>query len=69
MFNLNKALLRQMTLELVLLSDSLLGHNVVLGKVVIGPESTGDEKSHWNDMLNSKTAMARWHRLMTPQMS
>ena len=52
-------------IELTVASDSLLGHSEPIGHVTIGPDVSGDERAHWNDMQNSKTAMARWHQIHT----
>ena len=56
-------MLKSVTIEIVLHSDGLLGNSEEIGRVIVGCDSAGEELSHWNDMLNSKTAMARWHSL------
>eukprot|EP00918_Siedleckia_nematoides_P046211 GHVU01101310.1.p1 GENE.GHVU01101310.1~~GHVU01101310.1.p1 ORF type:complete len:344 (+),score=31.66 GHVU01101310.1:99-1130(+) len=62
-FNLGKEFLGKIEMELVLYSDSLLGNNEPLGKVILAADSTALELAHWNDMANCKNAMARWHHL------
>lgn len=33
------------------------------GYVELGPDSAGQEYAHWSDMVHSKDALPRWHRL------
>ena len=40
-------------------------HCQILGRVVLGPNSQGEELAHWNDMISSSKPVARWHRLIT----
>ena len=65
-FSLSKDLLECIEIELVVYNDNLLGQNDALGKVLIGPDSTGEEKVHWKDMINGRDATARYHLLKSP---
>ena len=62
-FSLGNEFLQHIQLEFVVFNDNLISNNEMLGKTLLGPEAEGEEKAHWNDMMNSKTAMARWHTL------
>ena len=35
----------------------------IIGSIEIGPNSSGDEKDHWRDLMSNKP-QARWHGLM-----
>lgn len=62
-FSHSRSLLADTIVELTVVHDNLLGANEPVGHVVIGSNTAGEELGHWNDMINSKTAMARWHHL------
>ena len=62
-FDVPRSLLKQITLDISVVSDNVLGNNERLGRLTLGAQCTGDEKDHWNEMLTSKTPMARWHLL------
>lgn len=63
-YSLGKEYLHNISIEFLLFNDNLLGNNEAMGKVVIGPLTAGEELAHWNDVMNSKNAMARWHHLV-----
>ncbi|XP_071948300.1 synaptotagmin-A-like [Antedon mediterranea] len=62
-FNVSNHFLKYLKLEVSVIHDNRVGQNEVLGKVVVGPDSHGEELAHWNDMITSSKAVARWHRL------
>ncbi|XP_074654722.1 synaptotagmin-5-like [Tubulanus polymorphus] len=62
-FNLGSESLTNLQIEISVIHEGLLGNNEVLGYVVVGPYSSGNEHQHWNDMVQSKNATARWHHL------
>ncbi|XP_033096958.1 synaptotagmin-2-like [Anneissia japonica] len=62
-FNVSKNFLKYLKLEVSVIHDNRVGQNEVLGKVIVGPDSHGEELAHWNDMITSSKAVARWHRL------
>ena len=64
-FNLPHEHVDNIQVEFVTYNDNLLGNNEAMGKVVIGPNTSGEELAHWGDVMNSKNAMARWHHLGT----
>ena len=36
----------------------------VLGKIFLGPQSTGSQFDHWNEMRVNNKPIARWHKLL-----
>lgn len=65
-FDVAKSALQTSGIELVVYCDNLLGNNDLLGRVIVGPNTSGEELAHWHDLVNAKTAMARWHSLRPP---
>ena len=65
-FGVERSTLADTRVELAVFSDGLLGVDEPLGETVVGGRSTGDELAHWLDVVDLKTAMARWHRLQPP---
>ena len=65
-FNLSKELLPRVTLEFFVCSDNLLGSNETLGKMSLGPDSTGEELVHWKDMIAVRSSNAMYHKLLPP---
>ena len=63
-FNVYKDAIKTLHTELAIYHENLLGNSELLGKVAIGPNSAEEELSHWNDVINSKSALARWHHLV-----
>ena len=63
-FSVGNDSLKNLSVELALFSDNLLGNDDLIGRVIVGPETSGEEINHWNDMINCKNAMARWHHLL-----
>jgi len=55
------------SVELVVLSDGLLGPSEPLGRVLIGDQASGGggggELSHWQELVANRNAPARWHTL------
>jgi len=53
-----------LNIELLVLSDGLLGISEPLGRVTLGDHATGvAELSHWQELLAVRNAPARWHTL------
>jgi len=52
-----------MSIELLVLSDGLLGISEPLGRVTVSDQSSGTELSHWHELLAVRNAPARWHTL------
>ena len=52
-----------LNIELLVLSDGLLGISEPIGRVTLGDQSTGTQLSHWHDLLVTRNAPARWHTL------
>ena len=65
-FSVSKQLFSTLQIEFVVYNDSLIGNSEALGKVVVGAGTSGEELAHWNDIINGRTASARWHHLKTP---
>jgi len=65
-FGVERSLLADTRVELAVFSDGLLGIDEPLGETVVGCRSSGDELSHWLDVIALKTAVARWHHLQPP---
>jgi len=65
-FGVERSQLAGTRVELAVFSDGLLGTDEPLGETVVGSRSTGDELSHWLDVVALKTAVARWHHLQPP---
>lgn len=40
----------------------------LLGKIFLGPSSTGSEFDHWNEMRINNKPIARWHKLLDWQL-
>jgi len=51
------------SVELVVLSDGLLGTSEPLGRLLLGDQATGTELSHWQELLATRNAPPRWHLL------
>jgi len=65
-FGVERSLLADTRVELAVFSDGLLGTDEPLGEIEVGCRSTGDELSHWLDVVALKSAVARWHHLQPP---
>jgi len=52
-----------MSIELLVLSDGLLGISEPLGRVTLSDQSTGTQLSHWHELMAARNAPARWHTL------
>lgn len=62
-FGVDKELLNTIQVEIAVFNDTLLGNNDLLGEVVVGKDTSGEELAHWNDVLHLKNALARWHAI------
>ena len=63
-FHIPVGILHQTSLHLAVMhrSQKRTGDEL-LGQVVLGPQSTGSQFEHWNDMRVNNKPMARWHKL------
>ncbi|KAL4230229.1 hypothetical protein ACF0H5_010615 [Mactra antiquata] len=64
-FNLSRDLLQSVTLEFQVCHENKMGNDEVLGNIVVARDSTGDRRIHWDEMVNCRSAVARWHSLAT----
>ena len=62
-FSLGREMLEHISIEFIVMHDNLLGMDETMGRIVLGPDCTGEEFTHWKDMVNSKSAIARWHHI------
>ncbi|XP_050389642.1 synaptotagmin-5 [Patella vulgata] len=62
-FNLPNESLDTICIDIAVFHDNKIGNDELLGRVKLTSESDGDEKAHWQDLVDSKCAMARWHHL------
>jgi len=62
-FNISKEILKKLSAEFLLFHDNTLGNDELIGRVKISFNTQGDDSIHWNDLLTSKNAVARWHQL------
>lgn len=62
-FNLSRDCLKNVTLDIIVYHDNKMGNDEILGRTRISRDSTGDEKIHWDEMVDCKNANARWHAL------
>lgn len=63
-FSLQKDYLSSLTIELMVIHENVLG-NTIIGRILLGPESTGLEYEHWQDVIHIRNATGRWHPLCT----
>uniref|UniRef100_A0A1I8GIQ1 C2 domain-containing protein n=1 Tax=Macrostomum lignano TaxID=282301 RepID=A0A1I8GIQ1_9PLAT len=54
--------LKRGSLELIVCHDGVLS-STEISRVYLGPDTGGDEYQHWWNMVKSKSASARWHKL------
>lgn len=68
-FDIDKETLKKSCIEFHVMHDSLLGASEFLGHCRVGrtPECKNDEKDFFVEMLQSKTATARWLVLSDPR--
>lgn len=53
-----------MKIAVTVLDYDKIGKNDVIGKVLLGADSSGTEQRHWSDMLaNPRRPIAQWHSL------
>jgi len=56
--------MRETQLEITVMDYDKIGRNDTIGKVYLGHKSSGLEKQHWKDMLNSaRQPVTQWHVL------
>lgn len=63
-FNLSREYIKDISIELFVYHDNKIGNDELLGKVLLCPDSTGEEKIHLGDMIVGKGSGPRWHRLV-----
>uniref|UniRef100_A0A336K0W5 CSON011185 protein n=1 Tax=Culicoides sonorensis TaxID=179676 RepID=A0A336K0W5_CULSO len=68
-FDVSKDMLKTSLIEFLVLHDSLLGTNELLGRAVIGNKSDirQEERIFFDEMLRTKTAIAQWIPLTDPR--
>ena len=44
-----------------MIDNALLGTKQMIGKLDLGPDAVGEEREHWQDLVNVKNPTARWH--------
>ena len=63
-FNVPAELFPKVAIEVSVMDHDLIGHGEIIGRCLIGPNRTGLEKSHWDDMIqNQRKSIALWHHL------
>ncbi|KAK3088801.1 hypothetical protein FSP39_023873 [Pinctada imbricata] len=62
-FSISRDILPLISMEIQVCHENKLGNDDVIGRVKLGLDTTGEEKIHWNDLISSKGAVARWHVL------
>lgn len=62
-FNLPRDCLNSVALEFHVCHDNKMGNDEILGRTRISQSSNGDERIHWDEMVNCRSAVARWHAL------
>ena len=64
MFHIRMATLHEISLQLCVMYDEQ-GRcgDKQLGQVFLGPESTGSQFEHWNEMRVGNKPIARWHKM------
>ncbi|CAG13070.1 unnamed protein product, partial [Tetraodon nigroviridis] len=56
--------IEKVKIAVTVLDYDKIGKNDVIGKVLLGTNSTGTEQRHWSDMLaNPRRPIAQWHSL------
>jgi len=63
-FNLAKDCMNNASLEIIVYHDNKIGNDEHLGRVIISRDSSGDERLHWDELVNCRSAVARWHSLI-----
>ena len=68
-FDISKDTLKHSLIEFLVIHDSLLGTNELLGRALVGnsPDVKMDEKSFFDEMFRTKSATAQWIHLMDPR--
>lgn len=68
-FDVSKDMLKASLIEFLVLHDSLLGTNELLGRAVIGNKADirHEERVFFDEMLRTKTAIAQWIPLTDPR--
>lgn len=68
-FDVSKEMLKTSLIEFLVLHDSLLGTNELLGRAVVGNKADirHEERVFFDEMLRTKTAIAQWIPLTDPR--
>ncbi|KHJ46401.1 C2 domain protein [Trichuris suis] len=63
-FEVSPEKLQRVHLVVTVMDYDRVGSNDPIGRIVIGPNSTGAALRHWTDMINSpRRSTAQWHQL------
>ncbi|ESO85946.1 Sytalpha [Lottia gigantea] len=62
-FNLPNEYLDTICIDVSVFHENKIGNDELLGRVRLSGDSDGDENIHWQDLVSSKCARARWHHL------
>lgn len=62
-FGVSRDSLQSVCLDFTVLHDNKMGNDEILGRLKISRDSEGDERLHWDEMVNCRSAVARWHAL------
>ena len=62
-FSVPRDNLQSVCLDFTVLHDNKMGNDELLGKLRISRDSHGDERLHWDEMVNCRSTVARWHAL------
>ncbi|XP_052790353.1 synaptotagmin-5-like isoform X1 [Mya arenaria] len=62
-FSLPNECLQNVSMEFLVCHDNKIGNDEILGRSIISRDSSGDERIHWDEMVNCRSAVARWHSL------
>lgn len=64
-FHIPVGILHQTSFMLCVKSPVLKGtDDKLLGRVLLGPATTGSQFEHWNEMRINSKPIARWHKLL-----
>ena len=63
-FNITREILKDISMELCILSDNKLANDDLIGRCRIGLDAEGEQRVHWHDLISSKSAVPQWHPLL-----
>lgn len=68
-FDVGREMLKNSLIEFLVLHDSLLGSNELLGRAVVGnkPDIRAEERIFFDEVLRTKSAVAQWVPLSDPR--